>query len=218
MNFLTLQTHVLRNLGNRQAGGDTVITTLVKEWINSCYVDLVTTGKFPELNKFAPIPVPTLEGKDSFLTAAGIDYYNYPTDGLTITSLIDTSNNMPLVQRDMSTLQKNKSTAQGKPLSYATYGNKIYLDPTPDASTYSIMRLYRKKVTDAVLVDDGNVPIIGVEWHEAIEIGATYRGFRSLGDPRAAQWLTDLKNYIIAHSEQQTEEEEDWDGGFRVSL
>lgn len=218
MNFLTLQTHVLRNLGNRQLGGDTTIAILVKEWLNSCYVDLVTTGKFPELNRFAPIPVPTLEGKDSFLTGTGIDYYNYPTDGLTITALRDVTNDTPLIQRDMATLQKYKSTTSGKPRFYATYGNKIYLDPTPDASTYSIMRLYRKKVTDAVLVADDEVPIIGVEWHEALEIGATYRGFRSLGDPRMEKWLADLKAFIIGHSEQQTEEEEDFDDGFQVSL
>ena len=218
MNFLTIQTHVLRNLGNRQLGGDTSITTLVKEWINSCYVDLVTTGKFPELNKFAPIPVPTLEGKDTFLTGIGIDYYSYPVDGLTITALIDTTNDNPLIQRDMATLQKNKSTQRGKPRFYATYGNKIYVDPTPDSAVYSITRLYRKKVTDAVLVEDIDVPIIGVEWHEAIEIGATYRGKRSLGDPTMEKWLADLKAYIVSHSEQQTEEEEDHDDGFSVIL
>ena len=218
MNFLTIQTHVLRNLGNRQLGGDTSITTLVKEWINSCYVDLVTTGKFPELNRFAPIPVPTLEGKDTFYTENLIDYYSYPTDALTITALKDTTNDTPLSQRDMATLQKNKSATPGKPRFYATYGNMIYLDPTPDADTYAILRLYRKKVTDAILVADTAVPIVGVEWHEAIEIGATYRGFRSLGDPRMEKWLADLKSYIIAHSEQQTEEEEDYDDGFEVSL
>jgi hypothetical protein len=218
MNFLTLQTHVLRNLGNRQLGGDIAISTLVKEWINSCYVDLVTTGKFPELNRFAPIPVPTLEGKDSFLTGVGIDYYSYPTDGLTITALYDVTNDMPLVQRDMATLLKNKDLQPGKPRYYATYGNKIYVDPTPDSALYTIQRLYRKKVTDAVLIEDIDVPIIGVEWHEAIEIGATYRGKRSLGDPSMEKWLTDLKSYIMSHSEQQSEEEEDFDGGFSISL
>lgn len=216
MNFLTLQTHVLRNLGNRQAT-DTAITGLVKEWINSCYIDLVTTGKFPELQRFAPIPVPTLEGKDTFLTGIGIDYYNYPTDCLTITALVDTTNNQPLIKRDMATLQKYKSPSAGKPHFYATYAMKIYTDPTPDA-VYTILRLYRKKVTDAVLVNDTDIPIIGAEWHEALEIGATYRGKRSLGDPSMEKWLADLKAYIMAHSEQQTEEEEDYDAGLSIRM
>lgn len=217
MNFGTIQTHVLRNLGNRQLGGDTAIITLVKEWINSCYIDLVTTGKFPELNRFAPIPVPTLEDKDTFTTGVGLDYYNYPTNALTITALKDTTNDNPLVQRDMATLQKYKSTAPGKPRFYASYGGKIYLDPTPDA-TYTIYRLFRKKIADATLVNNEDIPVVGVEWHEAIEIGATYRGLRSIGDPRMEKWLADLKAYIIAHSEQQTEEEEDFDDGFQVVL
>jgi hypothetical protein len=207
-----MQAHTLRNLGNR-----TDLATLIKEWINSCYIDLVTTGKFPELDRFAPIPVPALEVYDTFTTLVGRDYYAYPTDALYIIALRDTTNNMPLKKRDMLWLERNKSTTNAKPLIYATYGNTIWVDPPPDG-IYTIRRLYRKKVDASPLVNDNDVPIVAAHWHEALEIGATYRGKRSIGDPTADRWLQDLKAFIISHSEQQTEEEEDFDGGFRIVL
>ncbi len=68
------------------------------------------------------------------------------------------------------------------------------------------------------LTANSDVPIIGEEYHNAIEEAATYRGMRSLGDPDAERWLRDLKNSLAAHSEQYTEEEEDWDGGFSIKM
>jgi len=215
MDYTTLQTHVKRNLGNRAT--DPEIPALVQDWLNSCYLDLVTMGKFPELLKFEPIPVPVLDITTTFNTIATIASVAVPATLMFPISLRDTTNNIPLKQRDIRWYDRNKSTVDGKPRIYVNFGGFFYFDPTPDAA-YVIQLRYRKKVDNVALVLPTDVPIIGAEWHEALEIGATMRGFRSLGDPRADKWLTELKTYIISHSEQHTEEEEDFNGGFTISL
>jgi hypothetical protein len=214
--FLELQTHVLRNLGNRKTDVD--ILTLVKAWINACYLDLVTTGKFPELQKFAPLPDPALDGKDTFNTSATAESYAYPAGALTIFTLRDTTNDRPIKSRDMRWYERNHTATLGKPLLYATYGGRIYLEPNAD-DVYVIRRLYRKKVTLTTLALDADVPVISDIWHEALELGATLRGFRSLRDFSSyGQFKADLKDYIVSHSEQYTEEEEDFDAGIQVRM
>lgn len=218
MNYLSLQTHVKRNVGNRATDPD--IDTLVKDWLNTCYLDLVTTGKFPELQRFAPIPCPILDTTIPFSTVLADEDYlltSIAPDFMFPIALRDTTNNMPLRQRDIRWYDRNKSTANGKPLIYVVYGGYIYLDPTPD-DAYTIRMRYRKKVDSVALVNPTDIPIIATEWHEALILGATYRGLRSLGDPRAEQFKTDLKSYIISHSEQHSEEEEDFNAGFQIRL
>lgn len=218
MNYQTIQTHVLRNLGNRAT--DAQIPTLVQEWINTCYVDLVTTGKFPEMNRFAPIPCPVLDLTATFATTNTDEDYlisSIATDFMFPIALRDLTNNQPLRQRDIRWYERNKSTETGRPLVYVVYGGYFYLDPTPDG-VYSIRLRFRKKVDSVALVNPTDIPVIASEWHECLELGATYRGFRSLGDPRAEQYKNDLKAFIIAHSEQHTEEEEDYNAGFQVRL
>jgi len=57
MNYGTIKSHLIRNLGNRDD-----IDDYINQWINNTYLDLITQGKFPELGKFAPIPAPALDG------------------------------------------------------------------------------------------------------------------------------------------------------------
>lgn len=212
MDFLTLQQNVIRNLGNRSD-----LLTQIKLWLNSCYMDLVTTGRFPELSHFEPIPCPQLDGVTTLLTVIDKPDYNYPADALTILALRDTTNKYAIRQRDILWYNRYRALVHGKPRIYALYGAKIYLDPMPDA-VYTLQEWYRKKTTLVTLTVDEDVPIIGEEWHEAIEMGATYRGFRSLGDARMGTWLNDLSNFIRNHSGQQNKEEEDFDGGFQIVL
>jgi len=212
MNFLTLQQHVKRNLGNR-----TDVDTLIKEWINSAYLDVVTTGKFPEARRFDPLPIPQLDGTDTFYTSASDPSFTLPSDMLFIVSLRDLTNNTPIKQRGIRWLDRYRSTTEGPPERYAQYGREVYWDPVPDAS-YQIQRRGRKKVVGTSLINNTDTPIIGEEYHIALEEAATYRGARSLNYPEADRWLRDLKNTMAAHSEQYTEEEEDADIGFSIKM
>ena len=158
-----------------------------------------------------------LDSADTLVTESGKADYSYFAGMMFAISLRDTTNSTWLRQRDIRWFDRYRSTTNGKPSRYATYSLKFYLDPTPDG-TYSIQVRFRKQVDIPVLTQDSYVPVIGEEWHEAIELGATYRGARSLGYPDAAKWLQDLKDFMIAHSEQGTEEEEDADIGFAIEL
>ena len=215
MNYGTIKSLVNRNLGGRSN-----IDTYIQEWTNSCYLDLVTRGKFPELQRFAPIPIPELDDTGTFDTTDGAASYAYSevsSDLLFPISLRDTTNNVSLREKSIRWYDRYKSTTDAKPTRYATYGGKFWLDPTPNG-TYTIQVRFRKKVDIPLLVNDSDTPVIGEEWHEAIVLGATYRGARSLNHPDRDTWLRDLKTFMIAHSEQYTEEEEDADIGFSVEL
>jgi hypothetical protein len=212
MNFQTTKLLVTRNLGNR-----TDLADYIKEWINSTYMDLITTGKFPEAAHFAPIPIPALDGTYPFNTAASDPDYVVPTDFLFPISLRDTTNNNPLRLKDIRWYDRKRSTVIGKAYNYAIYGSFILLNPTPD-NVYAMVLRYRKKLLLPILVNDGDTPVVGEEWHEGIVLGATYRGARSLNYPEATRWHDDWKAFIVGHSEQTTEEEEDSEIGFNFSF
>jgi len=212
MNFATMKLLVIRNLGGRPD-----LTSYISEWINSTYLDLITTGKFPEVRNFAPIPVPALDGSYPFTTLISDYDYPVPADFLFPISLRDTTNDLPLRLKDVRWYDRKRSTDLGTSYYYTIYGGYILLNPTPDAANNLLLR-YRRKLALPALVQDIDVPVIGEEWHEGIVLGATYRGASSLGYPDATKWQMDLKSFIVGHSEQATEEEEDADIGFNFSF
>lgn len=214
MNFGELKTHVARNLGGRTEAS---IDSLIEDWINSCYLDMITRAKFPEIGLYAPVPIPELDDKTNLITAADTPSRAWPTDTVFIVSIYDTTNNQPIKQRDIRWYQRNRVTTTGAPTIYATYGGLVYWWPTPD-DVYTMETLFRKKVDIPVLTQDTHVPVVNEMWHEGLILGATYRGKRSLTHPDADAWLRDWKNFIIGHSEQHTEEEEDWNAGFSIDL
>jgi len=214
MNFETLQLHVKRNLGNRQ---DADFSTLVNEWINGAYLDIITTGKFPEAGRFATAPIPELDTTTDIMTGVGGTDYAVPTLFLFPISLRDLSNDTPIFLRDIRWYDRYRSTTNGKPQYYILFSRRLYIDP-PSDGVYQLRLRYRKKVSVPSLTALTDIPAIGEEWHEGLELAATYRGARSLQFPNTDTWLRDLKNFMVAHSEQYTEEEEDADIGFKVSI
>lgn len=212
MNFGTLKSLVHRNLGNRDD-----VDALVVEWINSAYLDIITRGKLPEIGKFAPIPVPQLDDTTTWVTVNNTANYTVASNSIFPVSLRDITNDQHLRQRDIRWYDEHKSTATGKPTRYSPYGSEYFLDPTPDGE-YTIQERFRKKVSLPALAEDTDVPIVGAEWHELLELGATYRGARSLSHPDANTWLSAMKEFMAAHSEQDTEGEEDLDVGFNIVM
>jgi len=68
------------------------------------------------------------------------------------------------------------------------------------------------------LQNDLDVPVIDSIWHEAIVLGASFRGAQSLEYPDAQKWFQQLKTFVTAHSEQHTEEEVNASEGLKVVL
>lgn len=212
MNFATMQTHVKRNLGNRSD-----IDALIEDWINGAYLDIVTTGRLPELGRFGPIPCPELDDTTDLSTTEDSDEITEPANLVFPISLRDTDNNRPLLFRGIRWIDRHKSLTSGKPRVYARYGGKFIIDPPADAE-YTIQCRYRKKVAADVLDGDDDVPVVAPEFHEIIVFGATYRGCAAHQRPDADDWLRRAKTHLLAHSEQGTEEEEDANIGFKVVM
>jgi len=212
MNYGTLKSLVTRNLGGRDD-----LAAFISEWINSCYLDIVTRGKFPELRQFAPVPIPQLDDTTTWVTEDGTANYSMASNALFPVTLRDTTNDQPLYQRSIQWYDRNKDPSTGKPVRYAIYGGEYYLDPTPNG-IYTIQERFRKKVSLPALAEDVDVPVVGAEWHELIELGASYRGARSLGYPDASRWMNDMKEFMAAHSEQDAEALEDSDVGFSIVM
>lgn len=212
MNYGTMKTLVTRNLGGRDD-----LAVYVPEWINSTYMDLVTKGKFVELQRFAPIPVPALDGEQAINTVVDQVPYTLPSDFLFPISVRNVTENYALKPYDIRTFERKRSDVSGRPYRYTTYGGVLLLDPPPD-EIYALNMKYRKKLVLPVLTSDSHIPVVGEEWHECIVLGATYRGAYSLSYPDAQRWKDEWKTFIIEHSEQTTEEEEDADIGFSFSF
>jgi len=215
MIFETIFDHVKTNLGGRE-GKD----AFIKELINNAYLDLVTSAKFPDLGRMAPIPCPELDKRVTFVTVDGTPDYAYSLIAPSCifpVALRDITNNYPLVPKEIRWYNRYRSIVDGKPRYYVPWAKLLYLDPTPD-DAYTIEMRYRQSVALPALVQTQDVPVLGEEWHEAIELAATVRGARSFGDPRLMVWEAALKQFVVGHSEQYTQEEEDVDTGFRVVL
>ena len=214
MNYGEIKQLVKKNLGGRQ---DSDIDALVEKWVNNCYLDLITRGRFPEIKRMQPISIPELDGERTFSTTGGDDSYAMASDALFPVALRDTTNNQILRQRGIRWIERNKATTDSKPLYYGTYAGEYILEPTPD-DVYVINDKYRKIVDIPTLTADEDTPVIHEIWHEALELGATWRGAKALGYPEASRWFGDLKNFIIGHSEQGSEEDEDADYGVTVIM
>jgi hypothetical protein len=212
MNLATIQSLVTRNLGGR-----TDIASYSLQWINSTYMDLITKGKFPELNHFQPIPVPQLDADHSITTSLGDYDHPVPADFLFPISCRNVTSNHGMRLKDIRWYDRKRSVTNGDPWYYIPYKTLIYFSPTPNG-VYSINMRYRKKLILPTLVDPTDVPVIGEEWHLGLVLGATYMGARSLNFPEADKWKTDLKEFVLGHSEQTTEEEEDYEGGFNFQF
>lgn len=210
MNFFALKALVKRNLGNR---GEPDFDALVESWINNAHVDLVTTAKFPELGLFSPIEIPELDLTEEFSTADNMDKKAVPDGYLFSVSMRNSTKRYWLNPRGIRWLDRHRSTVNGQPRVYAYHGGYLHFDPTCDG-TYVMQHRYRRSVAVPSLTAPEQVPIIGEEWHECIELAATYRGARSLKEPTAETWLRDWKDFIVRHHGLHFDIEEDSDVGF----
>ena len=212
MNFATLKSLVKRNLGNR-----TDIDSLISQWVNGSYLDLVTAAKLPELGRFEPIPCPALDTSITFETVEGTASYRVLSNTLFVISARCETIPRPLFRKTIRWYDRYTPTTPGSPRYYIIYGGVLYLSPTPD-DTYEILLRVRTKIDVPALQTDSDVPVIDPIWHEAIVLGASHRGALSLEYPDAQKWLQQLKTFVMSHSEQYTEEEVNASESLKVIL
>lgn len=116
---------------------------------------------------------------------------------------------------------------QGRPTRYSIWGQTagttggqvLNLDRRPsatDAGRVLLVRGYRSPTTLAL---DGDNTVLHPLWDEVIVQGATWRGFRELGENARAEVAR--QNFGLLITEQQSArrlDAEDWGGGFEVDL
>jgi len=213
MNFGTISTLVLRNLGNRTD----LAASLIPELVNVVYQKLVTQSSFPEYGRNKPIPCPPLDTTANLTFATSAFTASLPGDVLFIISTRDITNGAGLHQRDIRIFDRKKSTQNGSPSHYTSYGGAFYIDPPTDKNITITVR-YRKTLALPVLVVPTDVPVIGTQWHYALVLGATAEGAASLNFPNAQVWADKFASFIRENAESSTEEEEDFDDGFNLVM
>lgn len=212
MNYLAIKNNVTQNLGGR-----TDIANFLSDWINNTIVDFVTRSKFPELGVFAPLKIPELEDTDTFTLSADDYDQAMPSQVMFLITLKDTTNDQILKQRDIHWFDRNRTTTSSNPTTYCVFEDTIFVDPPPVASTVIQWR-GRKKIDIPELAADADIPVIGEELHEGLEIGATWRGAIRLKRSDKIDWYNAYREFITAHAEQRTAELEDYDKGFSIVM
>jgi hypothetical protein len=119
------------------------------------------------------------------------------------------------------------SLGQGRPTRYSVWGQTatsdggqvINLDRRPSAGDAGRVLLVRGYRTPTLLTDDTHTTVLNPLWDEVIVVGATWRGFRELGENARAE--VNRQSYGLLINEQQDSrrlDAEDWGGGFEVDL
>jgi hypothetical protein len=163
--FSEFQTDLKFELGQR-----TDLDSYLDDWVNAAYIDLCTRNRFWESKFGGAFDFPELHVvDDSQATADGYAYVNTPSGVLYVEQIHDTTNDFIL--RGISWREYVEKTgrataaSEGKPKKWVRYGERIYLNPTPD-SAYNLDISFRK--VPAKMVNDSDVTDIGTEWDEVI--------------------------------------------------
>jgi len=143
-------------------------TNFYKTWINAAYISLTTRDKLFGMNK--SFWFPQLETSGTAMTTAGVAYVLTPEDALVIRRIWNTTDDAYLkpITKDeyYKRLSKVTTASRGTPTEYVRLGTNIYLSPTPDDSTTSLVIYYR--MVPAVLGASTDVTVLGAEWDEPI--------------------------------------------------
>ncbi len=168
-------------------------------YINMAYRRLTTSDKMWETKRFFYFP--ELEVDTSTLTTDGLQYIYTPSDCLVIREIYDTTDDVQLDWMSwpgyIGKTDRFDTTAESEPAFWHRRGNKIYLYPTPDASTTSLTLYYKKRVTNL----DGstyNTTLVGTEWDDVILEMATHIAWSELNMPDRAEYAKKNTKEMIA--------------------
>lgn len=119
------------------------------------------------------------------------------------------------------------SLGQGRPTRYSMWGQTagsgggqvLNLDRRPGTTEDTQVLLVRGYRTPAPLAADGTFTVLHPLWDEVLILGATFRGFRELGERARAE--ASRVDYLTARAEVQDArrlDAEDWGGAFEVDM
>lgn len=180
--YIEFQSKLVTNLGERDD-----IDNQKANWINIAYLNFSTRNKFWKFTVPKLFTFPELDTTSEKTTADGQAYILKESNYLFAYTLWDKTNDVPITFRPhrwyIKQTGRNDTDAEDKPQFWTTYGNKIYLYPTPDAA-YNITVYYRKKVA---LLTGSATTEIGSEWDEPILMLATAQSARKVKDWETAK-------------------------------
>lgn len=119
------------------------------------------------------------------------------------------------------------SIGVGRPTRYSLWGQTagtgggqvLNLDRRPSSADAGRVLLVRGYRTPTALSADGNTTVMHPLWDEVIILGATWRGFRELGENARAEIAKANFGLLIQEQQQARRlDAEDWGGGFEVDL
>ena len=183
-------------------------TNFYKIWINAAYISLTTRDKLFGMNK--SFWFPQLETSGTAMTTAGVTYVLTPEDALVIRRIWNTTDDAYLkpITKDeyYKRLSKVTTTSRGTPTEYVRLGTNIYLSPTPDDSTTSLVIYYR--MVPAVLGASTDVTVLGAEWDEPILKLAVIQTHQRLKEYDLAElekkaWVEDVLGLMGIYAQEE---------------
>lgn len=181
--FVELQDEILKIVGRPNLGSGDQFRGRVKDYINRAYLALSNGLDFPELQKTST----------AITTVSGTQDYALPVDTQFLYSITDTTNGPKLIKQGQGPLDA-MGAGPGKPLYYARFINEIHLSPVPDGAFVIRVRYYQRPT---LLSNDADVPVMGVEWDEAILMLANaWVAIATNRMDAAQQWLAQFQVFI----------------------
>jgi hypothetical protein len=181
MTFLELQNDALRAL-NATTAASSEARTRVKAAINHHQRELLTRPGYARLLRDRQL---------TFTSASGTHTYSFPSSVARIIHITDTdSHQIKLKRRDLAWLRKADPGLEtlGAPESYIDRGRastgllQVQLWPTPqDAYTYTLD--YTAQIAD--MTDDAEEPILPLDFHRVLSLGAQEEEWVRADDDRA---------------------------------
>lgn len=191
-----------RRIGNPSTTD--VTDTILKEHINSAYVEIADNFRFHKTRKLC-----------TFTTVASTRRYGLPTDCDVVLKVRDNTNSVRIEKSDSRRFAElTDTTTEGFPTQYARFRDWIELQPTPDGA-YEIQLYYR--VATTLLSADTDEPALPASWHEGILRLARWYYYTEEGDePKANSAYNSYTVWASKKTNEVDEEKVDFDSG--VSL
>lgn len=205
MNLSEMRVKLRRRIGNPTVNAVTDVQ--LNDHINDAYTEIADRFRFHQVRK-----------RCVFTTEDGRESYGIPTEATTILRVRDNTNGVKLEKFDDRRMAERRvadgELPTGFPIHYARYRDYLSLDPVPNGA-YEIEVYYKRSMTN--LLNDADVPVLPVVWHEGIVKLARFKYFEDVLDLPKARVAQDFwQNWLSDKPTELDEEKVDFDSGVSV--